>query len=371
MSDPEDRRSLRRALRTLLRTPLLRRAVDPEGYDDVRRRLEPIVEWFAETTGWGVEHDRPAGIIRLRKVPARDDATHRAAPDFSRRHYTLLCLLLAELDRAGRQVTLQRMAEHLRDATAAEVEIRRFDATVWDERRAFVQIVRWLIVHGVLGRRDGDEEGYVAGGVVDALYDVDDRALALLLACPRSPSSVEAPAFLVEEFYAETDDGRRKRLAQHVFRRLLDEPVIYYEDLDSDAREWLNYSLRRVLERLDDVGLSLERRLEGVAPIDPEAELCDTRFPVASSTASHAALLLAEWLTGARTARMPEVEARIAQWQADAVGRGWKHETPREITQSALDVLVRFQLVAIDGDRVHARPAIARYRAADRKESAA
>lgn len=362
---------LRYAIRALLRQPLILRAGSPDEYDAVRRSLNEVESWFLDTAGWRVEHDRPAGLVRLHKVPARVDETRAPAPEFGRRHYVLLCLLLAELDRAGRQVTLKSLADRLRDATVAEEEIDAFDSTVHDERRTFVHVVRWLTDRvGVLSRRDGDEETFLrSGSQGDALYDVDDRALATLIAAPRSPSAVGSPEDLTRGFYADTDEGRRRRHAHDVYRRLLDDPVLYFEDLPPDARDWFFYSLRRIGERLAEAGLVLERRAEGVAAIDPDGQISDQRFPVANSTRAHVALLLAEWLAHARTARHADVVQRVSDWQTSDHGKKWRKETPREITEEALDLLSAFQLVSLDGDRVHARPAIARFRAAQSEET--
>lgn len=370
MSDPAQSRAredLRATVRSLLSQPLLRRAADPEGYERARRTLEPVQRWFSQTTGWAVVHDRPAALVRLMKTGS-SDATRPASEEFTRRHYVLTCMLLAELVRAGRQTTLQRLAEHLRDATGAEPAIDTYDPKLLLERRMFIHVVRWLEQDvGVLRGRDrgaaGETRYLQTADQGDALYDVDDRALSVLLACPRSPSMVDGPADLDEPPPIETDDALRQRRARRVWRRLLDDPVVYFDDLAPDEHDWLIRSLRRVTERLDELGLLLERRAEGVAVIDPTAELSDQPFPRANSTHAHAALLIAEWLSDARGAPLAEVRARVDGWRAAPVGARWKQETARETARGALRMLRRFDLVTIDGDRVRARPAIARFRA--------
>lgn len=365
MSDHEPEiEGRRRALRVLLRRPLVRRTAEPDDYELVRQHFEAVQAWFAQTTGWHVEHDRTGGLVRLHKVVVRVDATRPAQPEFTRRHYVLMCTLLAELDAAGRQITLQRLAEQLRDATAIEPGIETFDATQLSDRRTFVHVVRWLTEVGVLGRRDGDETRFLQGGAHgDALYDVHDRALWLLLACPRAPSSLASPEGLGEEPVGETEDAQRTARGREVYRRLLDDPVVYFDELSPDVHDWLMRSLRRVRERLEEVGLVLERRLEGVAAIDPRGELSDQPFPVANSTAAHAALKLTEWLSEVRTAPPTEVEAQVATWQEAPIGKNWRKQTAGEIARAALDLLEQHRLVEITPSRVTATPAAARFRA--------
>ncbi|MCA9541892.1 MAG: TIGR02678 family protein, partial [Myxococcales bacterium] len=266
---------LRASVRTLLASPLLRRAAAPDAYERVRRNLAPVEAWFAQTTGWSVVHDRPSGLIRVLKITDRSDATRSPVPEFTRRHYAIACLLLAELDRAGRQTTLRWLAEQLAEATRAEPTIEDYDATQIGERRAFVHVVRWLVDGvGVLRGRDpagaGETRYLQTERGSDALYDVDDRVLALLLAAPRSPSALASPAELAEGEAIETDDMQRLARGRRVYRRLLDEPVVYFDTLAQDEHDWLLRSLRRVTEQLARIGLVIERRLEGIAVIDPE-----------------------------------------------------------------------------------------------------
>jgi uncharacterized protein (TIGR02678 family) len=78
--------------------------------------------------------------------------------------------------------------------------------------------------------------------------------------------------------------------------RLVEEPVLYRTDLTNE--EWSELR-RRIGEEerfLDEMfGLTLEVRAEGIAAIDRDGGLTDTRFPT-GGTVGHAALLLIEKL---------------------------------------------------------------------------
>jgi hypothetical protein len=110
--DEARRREQQRAVRALLRRPLLL-----EGADEfrlVRRYATELREWFDANTGWRLHVDTE--VARLVKRPATlDDPSHparepRSHVAFGRRRYVLTCLALAVLERADAQITLGRRA---------------------------------------------------------------------------------------------------------------------------------------------------------------------------------------------------------------------------------------------------------------------
>ena len=114
----------------------------------------------------------------------------------------LLCLACAVLERADTQITLRLLGERLLFLAAEpELAARGFSFTLGTatERRDLVTACRTLLALGVLQRVAGDEEGFVRGDgtQADALYDVQRRALAGMLAAVRGPSTwrpEDAPA---------------------------------------------------------------------------------------------------------------------------------------------------------------------------------
>ncbi len=376
----------RRALRRLVARPLLLAGRDGDVFPAVIRHRAELGRWFAENAGWTLLVDAGAGHARLLKRPARADPTRPArAPGkgpFDRRRYAFLCLALAALDAEAGQVTLARLAEAVRDLSLEEAELHPFDPDLAVERRAFVDVVLLLCDLGILVLRDGDVEGFARsrqGG--DALYDVRERLLPQLLAAPRPPSLAGSPERMREEERGETEEGRRVRARQEVFRRLLDDPVLYLDDLDQGARAWLSAGSGFVYERLlRDAGLGVERRKEGLAAIDAEGELTDTPFPEGSSTVKHAALLLCEWLAdraraaqaagapGEARASVPreEIVARVSALRDEHAGRWSKEYDGGEVgadalADAALQVLVGFGLAAAVPGGYAALPAAARF----------
>lgn len=372
----------RRALRALLARPLLLAEREPEAFSAVVRHRAELARWCTELPGWTLAVEPAAGYARLFKRRARRDATRPArAPGkapFDRRRYALLCLALAALDRAGPQTTLARLAEELGALSREDPALAPFDAESAAERHALVDVLRLLGELGLLALRDGDVDAYARGREgADALYDVRERLLGALLAAPLPPALAGSPERMTEEERAQTEEGERLRARQEVFRRLLDDPVVYLEDLDPRAREWLGHGSGFVYERLEgDLGLAVERRAEGLAAVDPEGTLSDSAFPEGSSTVKHAALLLCEWLAdraraarGAGTAQAParwsELTERVSALRADC-GQAWSKEYAGEdgdarLAADAVGVLEAFELAQRTPDGVCARPAAARF----------
>ncbi len=382
----------RAAVRRLLARPLVGQREDPEAYAAIVRHRHELAAWFADHTGWQLVVDASAGFARLHKTPSHPDvprparAGGRDRRPFDRRRYTLLCLALAALDQRPGQTTLKHLVHAVTAHSRERDGVEAFDATRYAERRALVDALKLLAALGILAQRDGDADRYATSGAGDALYDVDDRRLGQLIAAPSSPSLVDDPSQLPVEVYPDTDEGNRLRARHRVMRRLLDDPVVYYDDLDEPERDWLLHSLGYVHDLLDrDVGLALERRSEGVLAIDPERELTDDTFPDGNSTVKHAALLLAEQLTdrvraarkaGASAGEPPDVpvltngELVVLMAQLiEAFGRtcGWSaayldgEHGARSLAADALDLLHRFGLVTPRPGGWQPRPALARF----------
>ena len=244
------------ALRALLMTPLMTPA--HAEFAAVRRHADELRAWFARETGWALHIERDCA--RLYKRPADLGDASRGLPGYDRRRYVLLCLACAVLERADPQITLRMLGERLLVLAAEPSLLARdfsFALQAQHERRELVAVCRSLLELGVLQRVAGDEEGFVRSGdnTADALYDVQRRVLAGVLAAVRGPSTwvpEEAPVTLEErmvalvaEHVADSDDGRRTALRHHLSRRLLDDPVVYVDALDA-----LDTDLRSIPTRL-------------------------------------------------------------------------------------------------------------------------
>ena len=336
--DALDRRELEErqtAVRALLRHPMLGSVgPDANAFTLVRRHARWLCEWFSESAGWRLRVDN--GLARLHKIlPHANDATRPAIADrsgapFSRRRYALLCLALAVLERADAQVTLGQLAERVVSMVAEPALASTgliFTIGSADERRDVVAVVRLLQGLGVLARVAGDELDFVNSRATgDALYDIDRRALTGLLVSPRGASLVDARTFearlgaLVDELVPDTQEAHRRALRHGLVRRILDDPVVYVDDLTEEEQSYLASQRPFLVRRVcDATGWIVETRAEGIALLDPTGEATDLRMPD-EGTDGHATLLLAEHLAGQLQADGPapislaELHKKMASW---------------------------------------------------------
>jgi uncharacterized protein (TIGR02678 family) len=370
----------RKAVRALLRNPLLTpRGRQTAEYALVRRHAGYLAEWFARETGWSLYAD--SGVARLRKTPGRLDdgsrgATARSRGPFSRRRYVLACLALAALERSESQVTLGWLVDRVM-AFAQDEELTGagivFALDNRDERADLVAVAQLLLEIGVLVKVAGDEQSFVNRSG-DALYDVDRRVLSVLLATRRGPSVVAAGEdrlkAITEELTPDTGDGRNRQIRHTISRRLLDDPVLYYADLSTDERTYLERQRGPLLKRLTDAtGFAAEVRAEGIALLDPTREATDLGMPD-EGTEGHATLLLAEFLSdrlraGLDTVSVEAAEQRMkkligehkAHWRKSAGDPG----AERDLTALALRRLAALGLVGLSGQTVRPLPALARF----------
>jgi len=165
----------------------------------------------------------------------------------------------------------------------------------------------------------------------------------------------------------DSDEGRRTALRHHLARRLLDDPVIYLDRLDTDQRAYFMNQRGTMATRLcDATGLVAEQRAEGLALADEDGELTDVAMP-AEGTEAHVTLLVAEFLTarangGTNTDDVAAFIAGVRQrfgkfWRKSARESGSEHE----LAATALERLQRLQLLERDGAEVRPLPALARF----------
>ncbi|MCR6484083.1 TIGR02678 family protein [Amycolatopsis sp. OK19-0408] len=392
-----EREEVAHGIRRLLATPLITERSQPESFDLVRRRRDPIRQWFEYYCGWSLTVEPRLGYARLVKVrtvtdptrPARRPRSGRAA--FDRRRYALLCVVAAEL-LAGPVTTIGLLADRVGRATAADDVVPGFDTAKRSERMAFVDVLRLLESYGVVEVVDGTTEAFVDSAEAKVLYRIDATLLLRLLAAPVGASQLAVPvddvALRFDELLVAVSRERRYGLASgahdetathsdvqrnlwlrhSVFRRLVDDPVLYIDDLRADEIAYLSSPTGRQLLRraADQAGFVLEERAEGILFVDSDGIASDSRFPDDASSAKVAALLLLESLTGPATVEQLEIAAaglldRFPRW-AKTYRDG---DGPRQLASDAIAVLTSFGLAQQEGGLVRPLPAAARYAVGD------
>lgn len=375
----------RRACRALLQRPLLT-ADGPSAaeYTLVRRHAKWLREWFARNPGWSLLID--AEVARLRKMPSRLDDGSRPARDassssaFTRRRYMILCLALAALERSDRQITLGNLAKNIESLAASDHAlvdaglVMNLDSS--EHRKDLVQAVRLLMTLRVLVRIHGDEQQYLTHHG-DVLYNIQRPVLVAMLCVRRPPSMIDATdlegrlAALTDEIVPETDDGRNRKIRSELTRRLLEDPVVYFDDLSPDQKAYLQSQRAMLVRQVEEAtGLIAEIRREGIAMADEGGELTDIGIPE-EGTDGHLLLLLADFLAGHARGRpgvpvgWPEIEhhtkdliARFSRyWRRDASDPG----AEIRYTTLAVERLIALGLAKKMADGILPLPAVGRY----------
>ena len=388
-----EREEVARGIRLLLANPLISSRASADWFDLIRRRREPIRQWFDYYCGWTVIVEPRLGYARLVKVRAATDPTRPArrtrsgrAP-FDRRRYVLLCLVAAEL-LAVPVTTIGLLADRVSRASGTDPVVTGFDSASRAERMAFVDVLRLLESYGVLDVVDGATESFADSAAAKVLYRIDSTLLLRLLAAPVGPSQLAVPADEVplrfdellarlarERRYGQTAEDatvavpasevqRNLWLRHSIFRKLIDDPVLYSSDLSAQERAYLASPTGRQLLRraADQGGFTLEERAEGMLFIDPDAVATDSRFPDDASTAKVAALLLLDRLHDTSTIEQLQVAAAALLARFPRWAKSYRdNDGPAQLVADALAILAGFGLVKVADGLVRPLPAAARY----------
>jgi uncharacterized protein (TIGR02678 family) len=173
-----------------------------------------------------------------------------------------------------------------------------------------------------------------------------------------------------ERFLPESPEAKMRVLRQRLTARLLDDPVLYWDELNEDERQYLKSQRKLITQRIEEAtGLLTEARAEGVAMVDADGDLSDTRLP-AEGTEGHATLLLAQYLADhAKRNKDPlprrALEKKMQAW-AEQYAKYWRKATREPgaeaaLCDGALQRLAALRLIELQGEQVRPLAPIGRY----------
>lgn len=356
----------RDALRALLREPFVG-SPDPV-FRLVRRHEPPLGRLVSDLLGYRLEVTpgfarllkRPTakGLRRpLRIPPGTPSGRARARdewPALDRRRAALILLATAALERRpGAQVVVGDLVRGVGEAGARCDPPLALDFERRAERVAFADALDLLCHWGVLRLDDGSRASFSRRDQDDdeALFTIDRKRLASLLRDPARALAARSVAELLDDGaeYAPTDEGRARRLRHRLARMLVEDPVLYVDDLSDEERAYFHRQRGYLEDRVAAAtGLVPERRAEGTACIEPERWLTDLPYP-ARSARKQAALLLCDELARRLAAAQPELtRAELRAWTRGLLERhgeslGRSPDDPAEVDEllaAALEVLV-------------------------------
>lgn len=378
-----------RAVRILLGRPLLDVNAHHDEFHLVARHRDWLVEWFESSCGWHLVVEVSSGFARLAKRGQQRDGTRGVRRTrgsgqlFDRRRYELLCMLCAEL--ASRAMTtIGILASDLTSSRSPNSTGLRLDTTLHRDRVAFVDALKLLESWGILRFEAGDVDAYVNDASANAIVAVDAGRLHRMIATATTPSAIAAAttAEAIERLAREprygdapsdpllADEEQRLRWTRHsLLRRIVDDPVVYLDDLSPGIRDYLaNPAGRRWLrDRVSEAGFELEERAEGLIAIDPDELATDLVFPDAGGTVKQTALLLVDQFVVDGRLVPHERNELVAYVRRLLAGHpNWAKEFRDDagasrLLNAAIELLGQIGLIVADTTQVRPRPAIARY----------
>ncbi len=366
-TDPRREHDLRAAARHLAQHPLMLSESDPDTFRLVRRYEHELDRWFTQRFGYRLEVTADTARLYKSTVVATRRALRTAADPgrpFSVREYTMLALALAAVAAGPSIISLRDLLHEIRSA-ATDAGVTVTEAT--SDRRALVTALKWMISHGAASEEHDRVDRYAADSEADAVLRIRPDRVALL------PLPALARSETVEDLL-DRSDQRQSSLRFWMRSALLEEPVLYRSDLADDEWTELRRRLGEESSIFDEMfGLRLEARAEGVAAIDPDDGMTDSKFP-RSGTVAHTALLLINRLTeaGSDSVALCEVVETVASL-AEEHRRYWSQlaDDPDSLTDAALELLQDHRLTDTRGETVRLLPAAWRYAADIRMEQGA
>lgn len=383
--EPAALEEVQRAARILLAHPIVTDQWPRPGALVAVRRWEAVLRAeFDRVLGYRLDVGRTCARLYRRPAALAGNrgaftATERPRP-LGPLACSYFCLVLAAAEGLGDQTTASQIAEEVQRLRAGD-EALPVDLTRHDQRRAFVDALKWLETRGVLVLRDGELEHWVAGdGGGDALYDLDQDVVSrLLVASPSVLRDVDAVWDFLAEPIGPSDEARTRALRHRVARRIVTEPVVSLADLDPAELAHFRHRRTRIVADLERLtGAQVEVRAEGVLLIDG-GDLSPEAFP-GTGTETQAALLWGAELVEVATAPVPEegADALDPWWsvplvEADAAWdgvvaryrsrfRAEYRDEPHRLRRVVERMLSRFGLLQVDEEELRCHVAMARYR---------
>ena len=347
---------LHHAARRLVDSPLIAKESDPDTFKAIRRHQQQLTSWFSARFGYRlVVTADTARLYKDTTVPSqRPLLTTRTSQRAFRKHeYTVLALAIAAAAEARPVVSFSDLVAGIHRA-GSEVGITV--TTEHADRRAVVTAVTWLVHIGAVAQIDKEVDAYARDETTDALLSINHDRLALL------PMAALTRSQTVEQL---TDRSSRRGSRAWLRALVLEEPVVYRDELTeqewSELRRRLREDARMFQETFD---LDIEARAEGVAVIDPDADLTPDRFPFPGRTEHQAALLLIEQLATMEGPTSRGEALGIVGLLAQEHKDRWAQDTQDHDSylDRVVSVLERFKLLRVDraGD-LHLLPAAHRY----------
>ncbi|SFR09667.1 TIGR02678 family protein [Desulfoscipio geothermicus] len=293
-ADENVRDILKRCVQALLNRNWITKQEDPELFNHIRVHYEELRDWFREYCGFALLLNRQ--FAKLEKAPGKARAWMGFDNFAEPRDYALFCYCLWYLEGKNEmdQFLLTDMVEEIREYLAGQDVF--LDWTIYTHRLSMARALKQLKALGVLVAVDGDESEWARSGHEhNVLYESSNLGRYVLRRFPRDLTTYDSIASFEDGTYSDTSEGQLKKRRHRVYRRLLQEPVVYDWQWSEDERYYVRTQRHTILENLSGfAGLEGQRYREGLLFFYPEPSGEMYLFPTGRGVSDICLLLAGE-----------------------------------------------------------------------------
>lgn len=235
--------------------------INSEEYDVIKQDLSSEMQDFIKNK-LGYKLIVNPYVIKMEKIPGKPQ-TFMGIQEFkSKLEYIFLCLILIYLEERTKkeQFILSGLIDYIQNLIA-EVDMQeiKIDFTIYSQRKAMVNVLRFIKEMGFIKLYDGDENKFAENIENDILYEVTGVSKYFM----RNFSSdiIDCNSYIdiyeKEQLGLEQDKGKERK--HRVYRRLFTENVIYKEENDDQDYNYIKNYRNAINQDVDKI---LESTLE-------------------------------------------------------------------------------------------------------------
>lgn len=276
------REEKQQCVHVLLNRPWVLKQDDPALFQQIKDHYEELREWFYERLGFPLIMTRH--FIKVEKIPGTYQPWMGIDEFLTPRDYGLFTYGLWYLEGKGEaeQFLLSQMVEEIKEHLLT-IDVT-MDWTLYEHRLAMMRALRKLKQLNILIAVDGNEGDWAKQGAgSNVLYECSSMARYVLRRFPKELMAYPDIDALSEREAAETPEAEVAQRRQRVYRRLVQEPIVYDWEWTDDERQYVLTQRRSIIEHMDEM-LNLEGRRyqEGLLFFDPEVTAEGDLFPTFS-----------------------------------------------------------------------------------------
>lgn len=238
--------------------------IDSEQYNYIRNDLTSETQDFIKNK-LGYKLIVNPYVIKMEKIPGKPKEFMGIQSFNSKLEYIFLCLILIYLeDRTrGEQFILSGLIDYIQNLIV-EVDVKdiKIDFTKYSQRKAMVNVLKFIKEMGFILVYDGDENKFAENIENDVLYEVTGASKYFVrnFSSNITDCNLYTDIYEKEQLGLEQDKGKERR--QRIYRRLFTENVVYKEDSDDQDYNYIkNYrnSINQDVDKMLDSTLEVHK----------------------------------------------------------------------------------------------------------------